>query len=569
MKKITRYVDHLRIRNSPAQLGARHQAQVSLPYSSTAPPSPPLPTHPGSPTLTNSRSKGSLITHARRWIGKKFRRRCMSFAVLPVTLLTDSMRCTVGLVDMLPDDALLVIFDFCAHQLGGWKEDIEAWQILVHVCRRWRILVFASPRRLNLRLICAANTPARDALDVWPNLPLIIQCDLIRIGHIDNIVAVLERNNRVCQISLPEVSSSELEKVSAAMQVPFPELTRLILSSKEKPVAVLPDSFLGGSGPRLQYISFYGIPFPGLPKLLLSATHLADLRLFNIPHSGYIPPEEMVTILSTLLSLGHLLLQFQSPRSCPDRESRRPPPQSRFVLPVLRHFQFKGATEYLDDLVACIDAPRLDNFGIEFFNDIVFDTPQLIEFISRTPTLLDALDSADVSFGGLVPGASVRFSSEHFQRIDVHISCGGLDWQVSSVEQVCTSCLPFIFTLETLYITAGQYGRPEQNDNVENTQWLELLHPFTAVKKLYLSEEVARRFVPALKELEGGSTTEVLPALENIFLEGSVLEGIGQFAVTRQVAGHSIAVSRWEHSPNPSPSLETLMPKNGFQVVYD
>ena len=88
MKKITRYIDHLRIRNSPAQTGA--QAQVSLPYSSTAPPSPSFPTRPGPPTLTDSRSKGSLINHARaarRWIGKKSTRRgrCMSFAQLFVT----------------------------------------------------------------------------------------------------------------------------------------------------------------------------------------------------------------------------------------------------------------------------------------------------------------------------------------------------------------------------------------------------------------------------------------------------------------------------------------------------
>jgi hypothetical protein len=84
MKKITRYIDQLRIRNSPAQTRARHQAQVSLPYSSTAHPSPSFPTRPESPTLTDSRSKGSSINHARRWIDKTFRRRCTSFAVLPL-----------------------------------------------------------------------------------------------------------------------------------------------------------------------------------------------------------------------------------------------------------------------------------------------------------------------------------------------------------------------------------------------------------------------------------------------------------------------------------------------------
>ena len=65
----------------------------------------------------------------------------------------------------------------------------------------------------------------------------------------------------------------------------------------------------------------------------------------------------MVTALSTLTDLKTLRLQFQSPRSCPDWASRRPPPPTHLVLPVLTHFWFKGVGEYLEDLVARIDAP--------------------------------------------------------------------------------------------------------------------------------------------------------------------------------------------------------------------
>jgi hypothetical protein len=77
-KKLTRYFDHPRIGesdgDSSAQTGARHQAQATIPHSSTAhDPSPSSPTHAGSPTPTYSRSKGSLKTHERRWIGKKSR----------------------------------------------------------------------------------------------------------------------------------------------------------------------------------------------------------------------------------------------------------------------------------------------------------------------------------------------------------------------------------------------------------------------------------------------------------------------------------------------------------------
>jgi hypothetical protein len=194
----------------------------------------------------------------------------------------------------------------------------------------------------------------------------------------------------VCRISLTNVSSSDLEE----MQQPFPELLFLFFQSVDMPV--VPDSFLGGSAPRLRYIELSNVPFSGLPKLLLSTTHLVTLRLRYIPHSGYIPPEAMVTALSVLTSLEELMLRFQSPRSCPDRASRRPPPSTRSVLPVLTRLWFKGATEYLDNLVACIDAPRLNDLQIAFFNDIVFDTSQTMQFIGRT-TMSRALEKAHIS----------------------------------------------------------------------------------------------------------------------------------------------------------------------------
>ena len=88
-----------------------------------------------------------------------------------------------------------------------------------------------------------------------------------------------------------------------------------------------------------------------------------------------------------------------------------------------------------------------------------------------------------------------------------------LDWQVSSMEQVCTSCLPPLLNLEHLYIYENPRWRQHWQDNIENALWLELLHPFTSVKNLFLSKDIARRIVPALQELVGDRATEVLPTL--------------------------------------------------------
>jgi hypothetical protein len=172
----------------------------------------------------------------------------------------------------------------------------------------------------------------------------------------DNVTAVLERSDRVCRIYLMYLRSSDLEIFLAEMQQPFPALTHLKLHAHGETAPIVPDSLLGGSAPRLESLMLEGIPFPGFPKLVLSATHLDTLCLEDIPHSGYISPDAMVAALSALTGLEELSIRFQSPRSCPDQASRRPSPLARSVLPVLTTFSFKGVGEYLEDLVASIDA---------------------------------------------------------------------------------------------------------------------------------------------------------------------------------------------------------------------
>jgi F-box associated protein len=228
-------------------------------------------------------------------------------------------------IDVLPDDVLLEIFDFYVsvkeQPLYDTKADVEAWHSLVHVCRRWRRVAFGSPHRLNLKLYCTPKTPSRDILDVWPALPLIIEGDLAHSSGADDIIVALGQTNRVREVKLCGAGQLQLlEKVLAAMQVPFLELTVLQLQLNNE-MPSIPDSFLGGSAAHLRHLELWGIQFPGLQKLLLSATHLVKLYLWYIPHSGYISPEAMVTVLSVLSHLEMLSVGFESPQSHPDLES--------------------------------------------------------------------------------------------------------------------------------------------------------------------------------------------------------------------------------------------------------
>jgi hypothetical protein len=214
----------------------------------------------------------------------------------------------------------------------------------------------------------------------------------------DNVIAALGQSNRTCEISLRGLADWQLEKVLAAMQVPFPELTDLqLFSDGETLPGGIPDSFLDGSAPRLQVFTLDGIPFPGLPKLLLSATRLVWLNPSGIPHSGYISPEAIVALLSVLSSLRIVYLLFQSPQSRPGLESRSLPPLKCSILPALNNFRFKGATEYLEELVTRIDTPRLGRIHMTFFNQIDFDYSRLAQFINCTPTLR-VLEEAHLQF---------------------------------------------------------------------------------------------------------------------------------------------------------------------------
>jgi hypothetical protein len=256
----------------------------------------------------------------------------------------------------------------------------------------------------------------------------------------------------------------------------------------------------------------------------------------------------MVTCLSVLTRLETLNIGFKSPRSRPDR--RHPPPRTRTILPVLAELLIYGVSEYLEDFVARIDAPLLNTLEITFFHQLLFDTPHLALFISRTPKFQthDKLE-ARVCF----PSPKVSFTTLD-GRLALTISCGKSDWQLSSLAQACRSSFPqaLISTVEHLYINEfPSITRYDCNiDDVESSQWLELLQPFTAVKHLYVSPKPTPGIATALQGLVAETVTEVLPALQTFNLESlpskSFREAIEKFATARQLFSHPITVSRCE-----------------------
>ena len=454
-------------------------------------------------------------------------------------------------INKLPDDDLIYVFDFYLAE----SSKVEAWHTLVHVCRRWRTIVFGSPRRLNLRIACTDKTSVNKLLDVWPALPIDISGKCETSTKHDNIKAALEHHDRVRQIQLNVPWPSYLADVFAALEVPFPVLADLHLLStgNSDPIFPNPVKFLGGST-HLRSLSFTGIPVPGLPKLLLSFTDLVNLELDYVPISGFFSPEAMVTALSTLTRLETFHLEIES---FSDRENRLSPLPTRAILPSLTVLRFECPSEYLEDFMLRIDAPILGYLDIALNcsyadQDIVLDIQQLLRFIGRIPKL-HTPDKAHIRIDSDIHKLSINFSwpKQISRAVKLGIHCLDPGLRVPRLVQFCHSPFFPLPTLEYLYIGRGQISRQSQLDEVENNRWLEFLQPFTAVKNLYLTKEFSPEIAHTLQN-PAGERAMVLPALENVFIEpesqpsGSVHEAIGQFAAARRLSGHPIVIYHWD-----------------------
>ncbi len=441
-------------------------------------------------------------------------------------------------IDVLPDDVLLIVFaSYVDVTRCCWQWTIR-WPTLAHVCRKWRDNVFRWSCHLNLQLIVhPRTTDIRKTLDVWPPfLPIFIN-DSLDSRSEDNLMAILEHNDRICGIKLSCQSSSPWKKVVTAMEMPFPKLTDVDLLFQYE--SDIPDSFLAGNAPRLRKLALTGASFLGLPKLSLFAPDLVELTLHDVPHSGYISPEAMLSYLSALtrlkkIDLALLGFKYSHPQR-PNGECRRPLPSTRTALPALTNFLFARVGEYLEDLVAWIDAPLLGFLKIKFLGQFVSDSPQLPQFISRSPQLR-AHDEAHVAFS--FTGISVTFLGKFDQYLVMRNQCKSLESKLAFVAQVCGSSFPqALVTVKVDYIYGLDEGPCALPLETKNSEWLELSRQFTAVKDLYLSREFVPRIAALLQDIiVGERVTEVFPALERLFVSGLDLSRPDQKAFERFIA---------------------------------
>jgi len=414
--------------------------------------------------------------------------------------------------------------------------------------------MFASPLRLNLQILCKHGTPVRKNLDSWPAFPIVIYYAhgyprlTISPKDEDNIIAALEHPDRVCDVVV-DATSSQLEKMAKLMREPFPVLRYLSICSQDGNVLDLPSKFLGRSAPKLQYICLSSMAYPALPKLLLSASDLVELKLHKIPQTGYISPKKMVRCLATLTRLKFLSIAFQSPPSRPNRIPVVTRSKRRAVLPALTSLFFWGVREYLEDFAARINAPRLDSIDIRYLNQLDFQVPQISKFIDRSKNLKRSLSRRcrvvigpnGISFSVGIAIKDRAGCWEESTCFRIYIQCQGIARQVSHITQALSHISAM--TSNMSHFAINQWVEPHcQLESMDDIEWLQLLRLFTSVQTLFVSGKPAGYIACALEDVTGEMATEVLPAVDLLCLEDQPVASVDKFIAIRRDSGRPVTI---------------------------
>ena len=461
----------------------------------------------------------------------------------------------------IDNDSLLQIFSYYRLQDGDNWHLRHTWRMLVQVCRRWRYLIYRSTSQLDMCLLLTYNSPSIYTLGHLPPLPLVIDYSdktaaLARRDE-DNIYFGLQRRGRVHRVAL-RAPYSTLRKLFNLLNGTFPRLEDLsLISTTTETGLVLPETF---HAPFLRHLSLQGIGLPkGLP--FLSMISISTLSLVHNQTSYYFFSGHLVTQLQSLLCLEELSIGFAIPIPLSSSEGELlPAPIPPVTLPTLRRLTFQGESDLLDNLVAPINTPLLEQLSLTLFFDIDFALVNLTEFIHRTEGFRRLITRVIFNKGGVFIDADNGKFSLH-----VKVSCETLDHQIGSATQVFSALGEVISTVEELTLDRYTHQMSSDWENIrDNMLWHELLLPFIGVKKLHIGFSLIFELSRALESLAGGLAQEILPELQE--LEVLQLEmyhanqPLSGFFETRESMGRPVHLLAPQMACQASPEVRASFP---------
>jgi hypothetical protein len=407
-----------------------------------------------------------------------------------------------------------------------------------------------------------------DMLAHSPPLPLVI--DYSDIYHHDitaedeeGAILALEQRDRVRRIRL-RLPVIDLQKLIVAMDEEYPILEYLVIMQPiedNSTTLKLPGTL---QAPHLRHLVLHGVAFPVGSRLLTTAMLLVKLWLYMDHPSTYFRPDTLLQWLSFMPQLETLAVYFLFP--VPSRDVERQltltPITTSITLPGLHDFRFRGVNTYLEALVHRITAPRLEKLRIEFFHQLTFSVPRLLQFINSTEYL--RLDRAEFVFYTERVFVKVYPREAEMRSLSINVDCWHLDWQVASVAQISDSLSQMFSSVE--HLTLGHEERSkssEEHNEVDRTEWRKLLRPFNNVKTLLIDKGFVGELSRCLQLGDGELPLELLPELQELtyFESGDTGDAFTSFIDARQNAGRPVIMVRRGPNPDPSPpvpSLETL-----------
>ena len=484
---------------------------------------------------------------------------------------------------ILNDDCLLNVFYFYRPFVLGEDEDEDYhlmggnprgkgwvrgrwWYELAHVCQRWRNIILGSASYLGLSLVCTIGTPVADMLAHSPPLPLDIdyqfdEDDDVTAEVEEGAILALKQYDRVRRVRL---MMPVRQKFILAMDDEYPILEYLIIVDQDgnkSSTTIFPDTL---QAPNLRHLMLTGFTLPIGSRLLTSAVGLVALGLGMVHPSTYLHPNTLLRWLSFMPQLEIFIFGFlfTLPSRDVERQLMHTPITTTIILPNLHHFRFRGVRTYFEALVHRIITPRLEKLGVEFFNQLTFSVPRLLQFVNAAENLVFKI--AIFNFSGKNVEVKVYPHEEaEMYALDIGVECFHLDWQVSSAAQIIKSLSPALSAVEHLTLEHEVHGQSfEEHNEVGVTEWRELLGSFRNVKTLHIAEGLVEELSRCLKLDDGELSSELLPELQELTYSGSGDTGdtFTSFINARQGAGRPLTLVRRGPSPDRGSSVSYLEP---------
>lgn len=536
----------------------------------------------------------------------------------------DKALCTT--INELNYHVLLNIFDW--YRVDNTTNDSDNrwnlerwWYKLAQVCRVWRDIILAHPTHLDLHLVCTYGTPVEAMLSHSPPYPLIIyypeKLDIVNaISNEDKQGAIfaLRQHERVRRVHIAARGAS-LRELVGAMDDEYPILQELVICSQaersenhndtrnrnrnrnrsDNMTVALHAEF---RAPLMHRLILSNVSIPTSSRLLSGAgSDLVRISLQDFPISAPdFHPAHLTAQLGALSRLEVLTVHFRVP--IPNRDvvrSLQGASTTRVVLPRLRMFAYRGGSAYLEGILARLEVPELRTMNVEFFNQLSFSLPSLLQFACTAHAL--TFRSAELHFDNdyvslIVDPLDKRSGGNDAVRphpLLMQIKGKALDWQVTSILQICSAIAPLLAQTEVLTlgfhkvgsdpapagaaeagVVAAAAGWQGGDVAVDRVQWRALFRIFAGVKTVQLTGgrvgDLFRAVQPRHSESNASDTgigggggegngdgedggafsPEILPALQKLVLRGwGIADGLfASFIAASDAAGRTVRLVR-------------------------